>query len=100
HTRFSRDWSSDVCSSDLWEPLPAEKAMAYDELVAKRLQFTYPFEQAMLNRAKQSVTEIKRRFETSDAYSERRVIRTFKKIATERSEERRVGKEAAPRREP
>src|SRR5690606_39834994 len=20
HTRFSRDWSSDVCSSDLWEP--------------------------------------------------------------------------------
>lgn len=67
-----------------WEPLPAEKAMAYDELVAKRLQFTYPFEQAMLNRAKQSVTEIKRRFETSDAYSERRVIRTFKKIATER----------------
>src|SRR5690606_40263923 len=20
HTRFSRDWSSDVCSSDLWRP--------------------------------------------------------------------------------
>src|SRR5690606_13178312 len=23
HTRFSRDWSSDVCSSDLWTTLPA-----------------------------------------------------------------------------
>src|SRR5690606_26497730 len=22
HTRFSRDWSSDVCSSDLWLPTP------------------------------------------------------------------------------
>src|SRR5690606_40082462 len=27
HTRFSRDWSSDVCSSDLHRPLPTPPAI-------------------------------------------------------------------------
>src|SRR2546422_6331564 len=27
HTRCSRDWSSDVCSSDLWDPVPVEDAV-------------------------------------------------------------------------
>src|SRR5690606_39913336 len=30
HTRFSRDWSSDVCSSDLWGMNPAAR---WDSLV-------------------------------------------------------------------
>src|SRR5690606_41183660 len=32
HTRFSRDWSSDVCSSDLVERLP------FDRKVARRVE--------------------------------------------------------------
>src|SRR5690606_17484343 len=28
HTRFSRDWSSDVCSSDLWQPGSSDRATA------------------------------------------------------------------------
>src|SRR5690606_39723560 len=33
HTRFSRDWSSDVCSSDLFEPeVGVEAELAGDEL--------------------------------------------------------------------
>src|SRR5690606_40569535 len=34
HTRFSRDWSSDVCSSDLLLPLPAR----FQERLAARLE--------------------------------------------------------------
>src|SRR5690606_39445252 len=30
HTRFSRDWSSDVCSSDLGTPAPAAGMVARD----------------------------------------------------------------------
>lgn len=66
-----------------WQPVP-KKDPKLDQFVANRLAFDYPYERAKNSRAKQSVTEIKRRLETVDAYSERRVIRTFKKIATER----------------
>jgi len=52
--------------------------------VNKRLTFSYPYTLATESRAKQSVTEIKRRFETEDEYSERSVIRTFNHITTTR----------------
>src|SRR5262245_62686902 len=29
HTRCLSDWSSDVCSSDLWPPRPAARALSY-----------------------------------------------------------------------
>src|SRR5690606_39360853 len=45
HTRFSRDWSSDVCSSDLAErvrpeprALPDEEAALLDALLTRRRQ--------------------------------------------------------------
>src|SRR5690606_40497232 len=38
HTRFSRDWSSDVCSSDLREALLEAVAEVDDELMAKYLE--------------------------------------------------------------
>src|SRR5690606_40600436 len=31
HTRFSRDWSSDVCSSDLFDRLPGIAVLHFDE---------------------------------------------------------------------
>src|SRR2546429_9952025 len=38
HTRCSRDWSSDVCSSDLWKRVPARWTM---ELTAAPLALGY-----------------------------------------------------------
>src|SRR5690606_40522985 len=42
HTRFSRDWSSDVCSSDLspeqWERINAWLDRIYDDFVGKVAQ--------------------------------------------------------------
>src|SRR2546429_7456406 len=35
HTRCSRDWSSDVCSSDLNEKMPLDVETAYKFLVAQ-----------------------------------------------------------------
>src|SRR5690606_40090492 len=34
HTRFSRDWSSDVCSSDLSEKLSLSRTQAYCRLMS------------------------------------------------------------------
>src|SRR5699024_11734595 len=31
HTRSKRDWSSDVCSSDLWEDPPESEKLSSDE---------------------------------------------------------------------
>src|SRR5690606_41116700 len=42
HTRFSRDWSSDVCSSDLEEPLPLQRATCVRRLHAHRTGQSYP----------------------------------------------------------
>src|SRR5256884_8101457 len=33
HTRCSRDWSSDVCSSDLWLKIPAEQIAETQRLI-------------------------------------------------------------------
>src|SRR5690606_40666833 len=38
HTRFSRDWSSDVCSSDLAATLPARDGAVPREVVVKVLR--------------------------------------------------------------
>src|SRR5207302_6412023 len=41
HTRFSRDWSSDVCSSDLLELVPAEAERSAAILGAGWLRTTW-----------------------------------------------------------
>src|SRR5690606_41131688 len=42
HTRFSRDWSSDVCSSDLVPTYPGRISLALEPLVIRRKGFS-PF---------------------------------------------------------
>src|SRR5690606_40152415 len=38
HTRFSRDWSSDVCSSDLSIRITYAKALLVDQVLLKKAQ--------------------------------------------------------------
>src|SRR5690606_41093262 len=85
HTRFSRDWSSDVCSSDLSAPLatlPAQSA-AWDE--------------RMLHAWNRTGVSWAGRPPSIDALFAGQAARTPDAIAVEcdgasRSEERRVGK--------
>src|SRR5690606_41333884 len=72
HTRFSRDWSSDVCSSDLWVTSSGHTAYNSDWSIDEE------------NSTKPSLSKI-----TSGN------AETFR---LERSEERRVGKECRSRR--
>src|SRR5207302_8279463 len=77
HTRFSRDWSSDVCSSDLDEE-------AYHER-ERGLNF--------LREALQVFTDCK-------AVLDGQVVEDFLARHEQRSEERRVGKECGTGRRP
>lgn len=45
--------------------------------VHERLTYVYPYEEAAHSRAKQSVTEMKRRMETPDEYSSSQMVRQF-----------------------
>lgn len=48
------------------------------QTVAERLNFKYTFDEAKRTRAKQSVTEIKRRQETIDAFSDNQIVKPFR----------------------
>src|SRR5699024_3955577 len=48
------------------------------QTVAERLNFKYIFDEAKRTRAKQSVTEIKRRQETIDAFSDNQIVKPFR----------------------
>src|SRR5690606_41192115 len=92
HTRFSRDWSSDVCSSDLYAvpPVVAHKWAAAAAELADQPGYAQAF---MPNGRAPAVGE---HFRIPDAaYTLRRIAasggRDF--YEGERSEERRVGKE-------
>src|SRR5690606_39825057 len=97
-TRFSRDWSSDVCSSDLWEPIftdawgvfsPKGKSVAtWAELntpektvVVQKGSTMQIVAEALLPKAKITVVE----------------DRNLAIMELQRSEERRVGKEGRSR---
>src|SRR5690606_40369351 len=86
HTRFSRDWSSDVCSSDLWE-VEIERTGKYDVF----LEWSVSDETA----GNPFV------FETQDKPLKGKVGKTgsWETFKSEkiRSEERRVGKECRSR---
>src|SRR5439155_8661540 len=87
HTRWPRDWSSDVCSSDL-------------HLAANLLQFA----QQLLPQLRETPRIGPRSALAADPLGERVSQRTEHPKTTaeheERSEERRVGKECRARRSP
>lgn len=65
-----------------WQPI--ERSQAPHPLVEERLTFQYPYQSALMHRAKQSVTELKRRQEQIDAYSDRKFVRRHETIASVR----------------
>src|SRR5690606_39684789 len=91
HTRFSRDWSSDVCSSDLFDlgrnlGRFGERALLFSLLQSawgeERLGGSGP--------ARLFYTGIN---DDKPARARRRLYNAAKKYGVQRSEERRVGKE-------
>src|SRR5690606_40291488 len=89
HTRFSRDWSSDVCSSDL---APEQKVRFYD---IENFTLSQTF-----NQLEQRNFEIERNLDqqsrTTVDYAFAFKPYTFEPLKS-RSEERRVGKECSSR---
>src|SRR5690606_39521237 len=86
HTRFSRDWSSDVCSSDLTWQDASEVAAAFaltEEQLAERLE-----------ELKARMLEVRER--RVKPHTDEKVLASW----NGRSEERRVGKEGKGRETP
>src|SRR5690606_40519074 len=93
--RFSRDWSSDVCSSDLALCGPGTRVVDSAEATASELEAL--LEERSLGRAPEQtgelsmfVTDIPGRF---SEVASRFLGRPVEGLRVERSEERRVGKE-------
>src|SRR5436309_11963610 len=90
HTRFSRDWSSDVCSSDLREAIfPAAKAL--ESLKAQRIAFKDA--RAFLSITAESNPHASREFGACENPRAANRHRARNGPVCDRSEERRVGKE-------
>src|SRR5690606_40065030 len=85
HTRFSRDWSSDVCSSDLW-PVPSLQPQQLVNLLRKlppRLYSSSSSQAAEEDEVHITVAAVRYRSHERDRDGV---------ASTWRSEERRVGK--------
>src|SRR5699024_11873075 len=82
HTRSKRDWSSDVCSSDLLkEPEEAKKHIGYlpelpplymDMTVREYLEFAAELKKIPKKKREDSVTEVEKRSEERRVGKERR----------------------------
>src|SRR5439155_5023514 len=85
HTRWPRDWSSDVCSSDLYEIMRAEDVgWSTNKIVLGKLSGRNAFKQ----RLEQLGIDLESEAEINAAFTR------FKELADrKRSEERRGGKE-------
>lgn len=60
-----------------WHQVPTQDD-TLKEYVTARLDFAYPYQQATVTRAKQTVTEIKRQKESQDEYSGNQLIENYK----------------------
>src|SRR5690606_40383726 len=86
HTRFSRDWSSDVCSSDL-EVLAKIRALPNDSRLPPFLYL-----RIVVNEPRPELpTRIREAIETHSTHR-RPLLVELRESLTGRSEERRVGK--------
>src|SRR5690606_40246763 len=95
HTRFSRDWSSDVCSSDL--KASGDEKLALLEQLAKKWDDLAKY--APQGFIYEEMAKISPKFEywlkAGDAYRSAYTNLQDTAMAAERSEERRVGKEGS-----
>src|SRR5206468_9998153 len=93
HTRSDRDWSSDVCSSDL--TVDSELAQSYETVAEENEQELWS---KRLNG--REISRLLARAEASVGADDeiRASFSAFRKTAAARSEERRVGKECRCRR--
>ncbi len=66
-----------------WNKVPYTNEKLLKE-VDQKLSFQYPYQEAAETRAKQSVTEIKRRQEVTDDYSDKRLLTPFRHPLTTR----------------
>src|SRR5690606_39337521 len=96
HTRFSRDWSSDVCSSDLGALAAAADASQDVYLVPGFVGLGAPHWESRARGALFGLTRASGPAELARAALESVCYQTRDLI--ERSEERRVGKECRSRR--
>src|SRR5690606_40480139 len=95
HTRFSRDWSSDVCSSDLGLPVVAHRTRLTEDFIPRLVPgcvFDPRVESLVESLAQVASLEP----ELVTAAAERRA----EELAPSRSEERRVGRDSRSRRPP
>src|SRR5690606_40327234 len=98
HTRFSRDWSSDVCSSDLLTGV--HKAMQkYSTPYTKDGRIPYYFDANGRYEKKETLERLLDHARKIGAFDQIAVVEEpFDEF--NRSEERRVGKECRYRRQP
>src|SRR5690606_39667084 len=91
HTRFSRDWSSDVCSSDLnLTPLSTQDQMDRLSLAVERIRDSALSGQTLSSAQLHSFTE-------NAAQVANVIEHEPEALSEDRSEERRVGKECGER---
>src|SRR5690606_39938720 len=94
HTRFSRDWSSDVCSSDL-APGPAHGVVPKHGLGLARMvgHITYLSDDAMGQKFGRELRSDELKYDIKGVEFQ---VESY--LRYQRSEERRVGKECRSRR--
>src|SRR5690606_41046802 len=95
HTRFSRDWSSDVCSSDLEVKTEDELAGIFQIDTLKSNPKIGKYESLYVGYSKEY-----RKTSSSGGLATYFLAELFENKIVERSEERRVGKECRNRRGP
>src|SRR5690606_41091247 len=97
HTRFSRDWSSDVCSSDL-VGMTLEKAYEQEEILRDFIKVDEEAAEIWeMARKLEGVVRIVGKHAGGVVFAPTKLT-DFSPIYCDRSEERRVGKECRTQR--
>lgn len=78
-----------------WQPVDVEEK-ELEEYVSERLDYAYPYKEATVTRAKQTVTEIKRQRERIDENSDQRLIRDYRPPIVKRPNFLQKKKELTP----
>src|SRR5687768_17700612 len=93
HTRCSRDWSSDVCSSDLTGGVGGLFERMFHYFQFRKEEFLGHYHKR--SNVESTFSMIKRKF--GDSVRSRNDVAMVNEVLCKRSEERRVGKESRSR---